>query len=219
VAKNQSKPKKNDTHIRKQTRAFLMMVGQITLIIGPMFASKTSTLMSYIEKYQKIGKSVLVVKHSDDTRYGDDDYLYTHDNKKQRCCRTQDLADLFFDDITSVDAVFIDEAQFFPSLADTCQTLCEKMGKHVFVSALDGDYKRHIFPEIAKLVAMCDRIVKLKSMCAACGDGTEALFSYKINSTLKPLTSSSKDIGSSEKYLPLCRKHFVEFSLSAPQNT
>jgi len=45
----------------------------LDIIMGPMFAGKTSRILSIVSRYSSLGTPVLVVKHASDARYGDDE--------------------------------------------------------------------------------------------------------------------------------------------------
>ena len=56
---------------------------------------------------------------------------------------------------------------------------------------------------MCKLVPHAEEITKLKALCFKCGDGTEASFTKRI------VTDKNVElVGSSESYIPVCRKHF-----------
>jgi thymidine kinase len=60
-----------ETHHPKQT-------GQIELIIGPMFAGKSTELIRRVKRYKISGKKALNIKYSEDTRYSKEN-ISTHD--------------------------------------------------------------------------------------------------------------------------------------------
>ena len=52
--------------------------GSLELIIGPMFAGKSTELLRRMNRHQHSGKSCLYVKYKEDTRYSTD-AIATHD--------------------------------------------------------------------------------------------------------------------------------------------
>ena len=77
--------------------------------------------------------------------------------------------------------------------------------KNVVVAGLDGDRFRKPFGQLLELIPIADRVTKLTSLCKLCANGTVALFSY--------CDTSSTDIvhvGGIEKYMPLCRAHYLK---------
>jgi hypothetical protein len=60
--------------------------GGIEIVVGPMFAGKTSELIRRVEMYEALGLCVAVVKSSKDTRYSEH-HLATHDGVKKASLR------------------------------------------------------------------------------------------------------------------------------------
>lgn len=52
--------------------------GRIELIIGPMFAGKSTELLRRVKRHQISGKDCLRIKYAEDVRYSDD-CISTHD--------------------------------------------------------------------------------------------------------------------------------------------
>ena len=52
--------------------------GRIEMIIGPMFAGKSTELLRRVQKHRISGKKCLYVKYAADTRY-DESCITTHD--------------------------------------------------------------------------------------------------------------------------------------------
>ena len=47
-------------------------MGHLTVLLGCMFAQKTTELLRRIRRFKSIGYNVLVINYSKDTRYGTD---------------------------------------------------------------------------------------------------------------------------------------------------
>ena len=173
-----------------------------------MFAGKTSALQSIIRRHEALGIKCAVYKPVSDKRYGADFYIYSHDLtkipahpvkylKQQQALESYKVSKL----------IVIEEGQFFDDLYDFVLKAVERDGKHVVVGGLDGDCFRNPFGQILQLIPLADRVTKLTSLCKMCGDGTIGLFTFR--------TSQSKEIvevGGSDSYMPLCRKHYLEYS-------
>ena len=56
------------------------MTGRVEIIMGPMFAGKTTELMRRVKRYELGGKACMVVKYARDTRYSADS-VASHDNR------------------------------------------------------------------------------------------------------------------------------------------
>jgi thymidine kinase len=179
--------------------------GYLELGIGCMFSGKTSWLLETYKKFTYCKTSVIVINHSEDTRYHES-MLSTHDKQMIPCMQLSTFDGLMnsidsdiLDKIMSVDIVLINEGQFFGSLMPFVRCLLENC-KIVYVCGLDGDFKQERFGEILDLIPICDKVHKFRALCADCKNGTHAIFSHRINSD-----TQQKVIGS-DNYIPLCRK-------------
>uniref|UniRef100_A0A6C0I8Q8 thymidine kinase n=1 Tax=viral metagenome TaxID=1070528 RepID=A0A6C0I8Q8_9ZZZZ len=179
------------------------MQGKLELIIGNMFSGKSTELIRRINTTKSINKNILVINYSLDNRYSSQNEISTHDLQKMKCLKVSFIKDSF-DLVNDYDSIFIDEGQFFPDLYDSVIMLVEKFNKHVIVSGLDGDSNRSVFGDMIRLIPMCDTVDKLRAYCNKCNDGTYGPFTKKISGSPSELL----DIGGSDKYIPVCRKHF-----------
>lgn len=56
----------------------MQQAGSIELIIGPMFAGKSTELLRKVKRHEISGKRCLYIKYSEDSRYSQDS-IATHD--------------------------------------------------------------------------------------------------------------------------------------------
>jgi thymidine kinase len=165
--------------------------------MGNMFSGKTSELVRRLKRYEVIGKSILVINSSKDTRCLEH-VLRTHDNMKFDCVKTNNLKTL---DYKKVDVIAIDEAQFFTGLRQFVEEAL-KRSKTVILTGLDGDYKQEKIGEILDCIPLADKVFKLTAMCMECMDGTHGPFTKRIvNSDKVEL------VGGKEMYMAVCRNH------------
>ena len=177
----------------------------LELILGPMFAGKTSALQSIIRRHEALGLSCVAYKPKIDDRYGADEFLYNHDKVKVAAHPTQTLLqNLDTPEYKEARLVIIEEGQFFTDLVSFVLHAVETDTKHIVVAGLDGDRYRQPFGDLLKLVPLADRIHKLTSFCKLCADGTPALFTYG-----RPATESTVHVGGADVYMPVCRKHYI----------
>jgi thymidine kinase len=142
--------------------------GSIHLIFGPMFSGKTTELLRQLTRKKIAGQDNILIKYSGDNRF-DDTNIVTHDKimfestrvSKGHCLR-ETVGDLLEQQVIGTN-VFIDEIQFFNDGAEICDSLANN-GYNVFACGLQGDYNRKIFPTIAKLIPLCDKITHLTSI-------------------------------------------------------
>lgn len=177
--------------------------GKLHLIIGPMFAGKTSHLVENYKKCMLCNIPCIVINHSDDNRY-DENNLCTHDKISIPCVKAVNLINIY-KNIAKNSVVLINEGQFFNDLYDIVIKMVEEMDMTVYVYGLDGDFQRKPFGQILNLIPICDSVQKLQSFCAKCKDATLALFSHRIVNDNNQIL-----IGSAAQYVPLCRKCFLK---------
>lgn len=180
------------------------MVGTITLYMGCMYSGKTSILIREYFRWKSINKKTLVINHSIDNRYTSESTLVSHDSVSIPCVLTSKLSDIKDETINQVEAIFINEGQFFDDLKSKVIEWCENKDKHIFVAGLDADRHRQPFGQMLDLIPYADEYQKMLAKCQKCLDGTNAPFTYcKIRSNNQIL------VGYSE-YEPLCRTHYLE---------
>ena len=176
----------------------------LELIIGPMFAGKTSVLQSIHRRWKSLGFICVAYKPQMDTRYSKES-ITSHDQIHTSATTVTHLMEcLKTEEYKSANLILIEEAQFFTDLFEFVMLSVEENKKQVVVAGLDGDKYRMPFGQILNLIPYTDRIQKLTAFCRLCGDGTPALFSF--------CSSKKQDqilVGASENYQAVCRKHYL----------
>jgi thymidine kinase len=175
--------------------------GYLEIFIGPMFSGKTSKLIDLYKQYSFCNIPLAVINHSSDTRY-DDTLLSTHDKIMIPCIQTSTLTRVT-NEMDNVDVILINEGQFFEDLYDFVVDML-KFNKKIYVSGLDGDFKREKFGKILDLIPLCDKVTKMTSLCSLCKNGTPGLFSMRLTNEKEQML-----IGSSN-YIPVCRFCYEE---------
>lgn len=177
----------------------------VEIIVGPMFAGKSSTVIRTVNRYKVLGWKICCISHSSDNRYSADAMLMNHDSVGVPCEKWASLMTYISDpEFLSSKLVIIDEAQFFPDLREFVEYASDHLSKDVLVVGLDGDAQRRPFGQILDCIPLADSVVKLKAFCKECGDGTEAIFSH-----CKKAKTSQVLVGGADIYVPLCRKHYL----------
>ena len=172
----------------------------LEVILGPMFSGKTSKLLEIYKQYEYCKISTLVINHQMDTRYHQT-MLSTHNKEMIPCvqCDTlMGLPDTLTQEIDSCQAILINEGQFFPDLLCFVERMMAN-NKKVYVAGLDGDFKRNRFGQMLDLIPLCDKVVKLKSLCGKCRNGQVAIFSMRITE------ENTQTLIGSDNYMPVCR--------------
>lgn len=179
-----------------------MTLGKLEMIIGPMFSGKSTELIREIRLAKVIDKKVLVIKPLLDDRY-ENHKIISHSFESEEC-NTIDFLYKLDDQVLKYDLIVIDEGQFFPDLKVTVLKWVEEYNKEILVGGLDGDFKRQPIGQILDLIPYADKCKKISSMCKLCNNGTKAIFSHRTTDN-----SEQVQIGGSESYSPLCRKHYI----------
>lgn len=174
-----------------------MTRGRLFLILGCMFASKTSELLKRLKTAKLKNKKCLLVKFNRDTRYSATQ-VATHDQVMHPAVLCGEELEEIYAQCQQADAIFIDEGNAFKDIDVVCERLVNE-GKTVMVAALDGSSFRKPFGKIPELMALADDYRKLKAVCLRCRD-KKAIFTGH-----KGEQFTVEDWGGSEKYVPLCR--------------
>ena len=176
----------------------------LDIVLGPMWAGKSSYIIGKIRRYRAIGWDVLVIANPLDNRYGTQ-IVSSHDKEQVSALAVSDLNSLSTDSkYKAARLLVIEEAQFYKGLYDFVKRAVEHDGKHVVCVGLDGDADRKPFGEILSLIPLCDNVEKIKSLCSECKDGTPALFTHRIVHSATQI-----QVGAEDTYIPLCRTHFL----------
>ena len=177
------------------------MSGYISLIIGCMFAQKTTELLRRVRRYKSIGYKVLIINYIGDTRYGVE-CVASHDKdvEKAVCIRLlQEIDSLVRSNEYKV--IAIDEGQFFVDLHEYVTRWADELDIHIVISGLDGTSDRKPFGDMLRLIPFAEEVERLSAFCSVCRNGTIGVFSKYIG-------DSNAGIGLD--YIPVCRKHFKQ---------
>ncbi len=188
--------------------------GYLELILGPMYSGKTSKILELYKQFKFCNISVVVINHSLDTRYHNT-LLANHDKLMIPCIQTNTLNEIWTNDeifidsgnfvysksyltLMKSDVILINEGQFFNDLYDVVIDML-KHNKNIYICGLDGDFERKKFGQLLDLIPMCDKVTKLKSLCALCKNGTLGIFSMRLSQ------DKQQTLVGSDNYIPVCR--------------
>ena len=183
-------------------------VGSVHLILGPMFAGKTTRLLERVKQLEEsVSANILLLKSDKDTRYAKDKVV-THDGRGRECFPVKSLElEVVVKTVgerkwNECDVVAVDEAQFLTNLYEFCRVAADEHDKIVLVAGLNGDFKRETFGEVQETLPLCDSVTKLTAKCKC---GRPALFSKRIVN----VGDGQELVGGADKYLPACRRCFL----------
>ncbi len=170
--------------------------GWIEVICGSMFSGKTEELIRRIKRARIANQKIQIFKPITDTRYHVENVV-SHDDNAVNSIPVANSADIFRN-LSDVNVVGIDEAQFFDEkLPEVCQKLAVR-GIRVIVAGLDMDFKGNPFGPIPHLLSVAEYITKVHAICPHCGN--LATHSYRLSDDMATVVLGEKD-----KYEPRCR--------------
>lgn len=180
--------------------------GKIDLILGPMFAGKTTQLIKRIKDYEKEKKTCLVLNHTLDSRYSSESFLISHNNDKIPAIKINKIEEIISNKLyEQFDVVGIDEGQFFSDISIGAEILANE-GKIVIVSGLDGNYLRKPFADLINLIPMAECVIKLQAVCVKCN--ANASFTKRLKNERDEVL-----VGDQQIYIPLCRKCYFGYKV------
>jgi len=175
--------------------------GYLELFLGPMWAGKTSALVSVYHFATTHDIPCIVINHTFDSS-STNVSLTTHDNSTIPCVSYDKLVNVFnTSDPTGVfnyDIILINEGQFFPDLYEWTKYMVNHLHKNIYIAALDGDYQKVGFHNIQQTIPEADSITKLRNKCKECNHNW-AIFTHRT------CDNSSQILPGTEHYIPLCR--------------
>ena len=184
---------------------------QLHIILGPMFAGKSTYLINKINNLLatqniKIG-DIMIINHSSDSRY-DINKICSHDGFKIDCKSFYSLNDAYNTLIetgiwNNIKYIFIDESQFFNDLFEFVKNTLNTTNKHIYIAGLDGDFKQEPFKnsKILDLIPWATSITKLNAKCYICNH------TAPYTKRLTNISDQAILVGGSETYQPVCINH------------
>lgn len=105
--------------------------------------------------------------------------------------------------------VLVDEAQFLtPEQVRALARVVDELDVPVLCYGLRTDFRGELFPGSAQLLAWADNLVELKTICHC---GAKATMVVRVDGEGRVEREGAQvEIGGNERYVPLCRRHFIE---------
>lgn len=107
------------------------------------------------------------------------------------------------------DCVLVDEAQFLTAAqVDQLAAVVDRLGVPVLAYGLRTDFRGALFPGSERLLAIADKLVELKAVCAC---GRKATMNLRVDAEgLAVAEGAQTEIGGNDRYVAVCRRHFTE---------
>ena len=103
--------------------------------------------------------------------------------------------------------VLVDEAQFLTAAqVDQLAALADDHDLPVLCYGLRTDFRGDLFPGSARLLALADALIEIKSVCDC---GRKATMNVRLDADGHAIAEGRQtEIGGNERYVALCRRHF-----------
>lgn len=177
---------------------------EFIIYCGPMFSSKTSMLLSTIEKYKYQHKRIVVFKPNIDDRYSSSEVV-THGGWRipAVCVKTgAEILEYLSNLEEDPQVVAVDEAFMIPGASEALTWLFT-YGFTIVVSSLEMSSAGKPFQEIEKMLPWATKIEKCSAVCTVCS--RDAHYTHKKQSSEEEI-----EVGGAELYEPRCAQHFPE---------
>jgi len=179
--------------------------GWIEVICGPMFAGKTEELLRRVNRLEYANIAYRIFKPAIDTRY-DEELVISHNGVRKNAINIIRARDMLAVEREGVQAIAIDEGQFFDDELIAVVEYLAGQGIRVIINGLDMDFRAQPFPIMQELLPRAEFITKLTAICVKCGavatrtqrliDGKPARYDDAIIL-----------VGAEETYEARCRHH------------
>lgn len=180
---------------------------KLTVFIGPMFATKTSKLIEYIDKSYYQNKKIIVFKPLIDSRYSNE-YVVSHNDKKIKANNLKNSIELSNFDLKEYDVIAFDEFFMIDGIGKELIKQFsnpDMKNKEFVVSSIQLSASGVPFEEVKEILPYATNIVVCTSVCTKCKE--EAYYTVP-----KPeFRNGEYGVGGSETYEPRCQQHTYFF--------
>ena len=91
---------------------------------------------------------------------------------------------------------------------DQLAKVADDLGVPVLAYGLRTDFRGALFPGSARLLAIADALIELKSVCTC---GRKATMNLRVDANGRAVRDGQQtEIGGNDRYVALCRRHFCE---------
>jgi len=170
---------------------------EFIIFTGPMFGSKTSRLLTIVDRYQYQKKNVLAFKPRMDKRYSDIE-ICTHTGARLSAIGVQRGDDILRHVLSdsSCDVIVVDEAFMIDGCAAALLSLF-RAGKSIVVSSLQLSASGKVFEEVRDMMPWATRIEVCPAVCPV--TGRDAFYTHRKIEGLDEIV-----VGGAEMYEPRC---------------
>ena len=179
-----------------------------------MNAGKSTILLQSSYNYYERGMQTLLLKPVIDTRDGGSDNITSRIGLKAEanCFGPDDNLEEFIiqsHQANPIDCVLLDEAQFLtPDQVWQLARAVDFINIPIMCYGLRTDFQGNLFPGSATLLAIADDVREIKTLCWC---SRKAIMTLRLNESGDAVIEGEQiDVGGNEKYISLCRRHWIE---------
>ena len=180
-----------------------------------MNAGKSASLLTAAHNYKERGMGVLVLKPAIDTRDSKGEIVSRIGIRQDANIITKDMDIFEFYKWAAaqkdIHCVFVDEAQFLTTeKVYQLSRIVDVYNVPVMAYGLRTAFKGNLFEGSQALMAIADKLVELKGVCHC---GKKATMVARVTEDGLPITDGSQiEIGDTDRYVSLCRKHWNDLT-------
>lgn len=178
-----------------------------------MNAGKSTTLLQSSFNYEERGMQTMLFTASIDDRYetGTISSRLGIKNSAHLFEKGKNLREKVEKELKTrkIDCVLIDEAQFLSKEhVFELASVADELSIPVLCYGLRTDFQANLFEGSQWLLAIADEIQELKTICRC---GSKATMNLRIDENGNAVkVGASIEIGGNDRYIALCRRHFME---------
>ena len=176
---------------------------------GTVGSAKTLNLLAVAHNYQQQEKHAFIIKPELDVRFGHDMVHSRAGLEKKADLLVGPDTTLDGEALEGVDCILVDEAQFLSAaLIEQLRQVSRDRGVPVICYGLRTDFRAGLFEGSQRLMELADSIEEIKTTCNYCN--RKAIFNLKLADGVPTVAGPTIDLGTEEKYLPVCSKHYYD---------
>lgn len=178
--------------------------GSIEVVSGVMFSGKSEELIRRVRRAIIARRAVQVFKSHLDARYAGLYHVSSHDGREVEAIPIDSASEIIRQVRPDTEIVAIDEAQFLDEgIVQVVSTLANR-GVRVILAGTDTDFRGEPFGAMGELMAIAEKVDKLRAICVVCGD--EACRNQRlVDGRPAKYDSPTIMVGGRESYEARCR--------------
>ena len=178
-----------------------------------MNAGKSTMLLQANHNYIERGMNPRIYTSDLDNRFGKGE-IVSRIGLKEKSNIFTSKTDIYKDILnfrknSIVDCVLIDEAQFLTQIqVRQLGKVVDELDIPVLTFGIRTDFQGNLFEGSKYLLAWADNLKEIKTVCHC---GRKATMVLRLNANGEVVSDGTQiEIGGEEKYVSVCRKHFIE---------